>query len=176
MKPSHSLSFQIPSVLLILAGLACGGGTNLVPTAEPNLPVAPLVIQGDLTQNDICKAVPQADVEAVMGRKITSTKSFAYDNTPGESGCWYEAAKDSDGEAHFGYVVLTPGTVYDNQALYENKDVSGLGQAAYFNNGADARQLWVKVNDQVALVVAFGDLPHEAGAQVLAQLVLTALK
>ena len=47
---------------------------------------------------------------------------------------------------------------------------------AYFNNGADTRQLWVKMNDQVAFVVAFGDLAKEAGAQAIAKLVAAAIK
>jgi hypothetical protein len=51
-----------------------------------------------------------------------------------------------------------------------------MGISAYFNNGADARQLWVKVTDKVALVVAFGDVPNEEGSRAIAKLVLAAIK
>jgi hypothetical protein len=73
-------------------------------------------------------------------------------------------------------VVLTPVEVYENQPLYLDTDVSGLGQEAYFNNGAAARELWVKLNEQVAFVVAFGDVPSEAGAKAIAQLLVSAMK
>jgi hypothetical protein len=72
--------------------------------------------------------------------------------------------------------VLTPVDVYDTQPLYQNVAVNGIGAEAYFNNGADTRQLWVKMNDQVAFVVAFGDLAQEAGAQAIAKLVAAAIK
>ena len=65
---------------------------------------------------------------------------------------------------------------YDNQPLYLNTDVSGLGDDAYFNNGADARQLWVKIDNKVAFVVAFGDVEKEAGAKAIATLLLAAIK
>jgi hypothetical protein len=57
-----------------------------------------------------------------------------------------------------------------------NVNVGGFGQEAYFNNGADARQLWVKVNDTVAFVIAFGDVPKEEGAKATAQLLIAAIK
>ena len=73
-------------------------------------------------------------------------------------------------------MVLTPVAEYASQPLYKNVSVSGIGAEAYFNNGADARQLWVKVNDRVAFVVAFGDQPNEAGAQAIAKLVVAAIQ
>jgi hypothetical protein len=144
---------------------------------EPTLPVAPFALSEDLTQIDICQAIPRVDAEAVMGRKLVRTpERFEYWDAKGTSGCSYDAGKDARGAAYFGYVVLTPAAVYNNQPLYKNVEVSGIGQGAYLNNGADARQLWVKVNDRVALVVAFGDEPNEEGATALAKLVLAAIK
>ena len=35
---------------------------------------------------------------------------------------------------------MTPIAVYDSQPLYESVEVKGIGESAYFNNGADARQ------------------------------------
>jgi predicted small lipoprotein YifL len=162
------------AALLILSTLACG---LTGPASQPKSAVAPITLGNDLTAIDVCKAIPKEDIEAVMGRKLTrAPQSFDYYSTAGTSGCIYDAGKDSSGEAHFGYVVLTPVDVYSNQPLYQNKDASGLGESAYFNNGADASQLWVKVNDHVAFVVAFGDSPNEEGATAIAKLVLAAIK
>jgi len=168
------LSTFLVIVALVLPALACGGASA---PSKPTAPIAPITIGSDLTQINVCQAIPQQDIEAVMGRKLSKTpERFEYYDTPGSRGCSYEAAKDSDGEAHFGYVVFTHIDAYNNQPLYLNQDVSGFGQEAYFNNGADARQLWVKVKDDAAFVVAFGDIPLEDGAKQIATLLLAAIK
>ncbi|HKF57970.1 MAG TPA: hypothetical protein VKJ45_21110 [Blastocatellia bacterium] len=159
--------------LMGLGLLSCGQVSS---TSAPTTPVASIAIGSDLSKIDVCHAIPKEDIEAVMGRKLVKTQPFAYYETAGSGGCWYEAAKDKDGEAHFGYVAFTPVAAYNEQPLYKKTDVGGLGVAAYYNNGADARQLWVKINDRVAMVVAFGDVPKEAGARSLAELVLAATK
>jgi len=163
-----------PATLLIFAILACGRSSS---PSEPEAAVAPIIVGSDLTQIDVCQAIPTEDIEAVLGRKLVSPpQHFEYYDAAGTSGCWYDAGKDSSGEAYYGYVVLTPVDVYDTQPLYQNVAVNGIGAEAYFNNGADTRQLWVKMNDQVAFVVAFGDLAKEAGAQAIAKLVAAAIK
>src|SRR5215510_9617648 len=139
-----------------LPALACGLFGSSPSHSDPTKPITPLTIGSDLTSINLCEAIPQEDIEAVMGRKLVSTpEKFDYYDTGGSSGCIYDAGKDANGEAHFGYVVLTPLGEYENQPLYENVDVSGIGDEAYLNNGADARQLWVKIKDRVAFVVAF---------------------
>ncbi len=167
-------------LLLFFASAACGlPAAAIKPTAAslPQAPIAPIDISGDLTKIDLCQAVPKEDIQAVMGRPlITSPKSFNYYDTPGVGGCTYDSGKDSTGEAHFGYIAFTPASVYSSQPLYQNTAVSGFGVEAYFNNGADARQLWVKVNDTTAFVVAFGDVPNETGARAIAKLVLAEIK
>ncbi len=164
----------LPLACLLLVTLACG---RQVSRSEPTAPVAPITLQADLTAIDLCQAIPVEDIEAVMGRKLASDPQFfEYYDTTGSSGCAYSASKSSDGEAFFGYVVLTPIEAYNNQPLYLDEDVFDIGQEAYFNNGADARQLWVKINDQVAMVVAFGDVAIEDGCKALAELVLAAIK
>jgi hypothetical protein len=169
-------SLLFAMMLVFLAMLACGLGSS--PSySEPTVPIAPITVGSDLTAIDVCAAIPQEDIEAVMGRELVSApERFEYYDTGGSSGCAYDAGKDADGEAHFGYVVLTPIEEYDNQPLYENLDVSGIGTEAYFNNGADARQLWVKIDDKVAFVVAFGDIPNEPGARAIAELMVAAIQ
>jgi hypothetical protein len=174
-KNAHYPPFLVFIAALVLAAVACGSSGSVA--KQPTAPVAPITLGGDLTQIDVCRAIPQEDIEAVMGRRLAKTpEHFEYYDTTGSSGCWYEASKDSDGEAHFGYVAFTSIDAYNDQPLYLNVDVSGLGVAAYFNNGADARQLWVKINDTTAFVVAFGDVPREDGAKALAALILAAVK
>lgn len=160
-----------------LSVLACGLFVSAPTYSEPTKPIAPIMIGDDLTNINLCEAIPQEDIEAVMGRKLVSTpEKFDYYDTGGSSGCTYDAGKNADGEAHFGYVVLTPLSEYDNQPLYEDVSVSGVGDEAYFNNAADARQLWVKIKDKVAFVVAFGDVPNEEGAKAIAKLLVTAIQ
>src|SRR5258706_2430401 len=174
MKKSRSIPLILPGILLAFTALACGLSSA---PSEPKVPVAPITIGADLGQIDVCQAIPKEDIEAVMGRTLASAaQRLTYYDSPATSGCTYNAGKDSDGEAHFGYVVLTPIDVYNNQPLYLNVDVSGIGDSAYFNNGADARQLWVKIDDKVAFVVAFGDIAREDGAKAIARLVAAAIK
>jgi hypothetical protein len=161
-------------VLLALAALACGGSDDL---ARPLDPLDSLPVGDDLSQVDLCQAIPQATVEAVMGHKLASApERFEFYDAPGSSGCAYDAGEDSGGNALFGYVALTSVETYDNQPLYQNTAVEGIGKEAYFNNGADARQLWVKVDDGLAFVVAFGDVPNESGALALAKLLIAAIR
>ncbi len=174
MKKIRSIHLMLPGILLALSALACGLSST---PSDPKAPIAPISIGNDLSQVNVCQAIPKEDIEAVMGRKLVSApEHFEYYDTAGTSGCMYDSGKDSDGEAHFGYVVLTPIEVYNQQPLYLNVDVSGIGESAYFNNGADARQLWVKIDDKVAFVVAFGDVAREDGAKAIAKLLVAAIK
>src|SRR5712692_5991816 len=161
--------------MTIIVVLACRQTTTT--RSEPKAAVAPITVSSDLTRIDLCQAIPKEDIEAVMGRKLTDApKHFEFYDTAGTSGCSYDAGKDSSGEAHYGYVVLTPLDVYEKQPLYKNVDVSGIGDSAYFNNGGDTRQLWVKINGKVAFVIGFGDVENEDGATTLAKLVAAAIK
>ena len=161
--------------LMVVPVLACRQTTTT--RSEPKAPVSPISVGSDLSKTDLCQAIPREDIEAVMGRKLVNPpKHFEFYDTAGTSGCTYEGGKDSDGEAHYGYVVLTPLDVYDKQPLYKKADVSGIGDSAYFNNGGDTRQLWVKINGKVAFVVGFGDIENEEGAKSLARLVVAAIK
>jgi len=158
--------------ILSLASLACG----LADPNAPKQPVAPIRLGGGLASLDVCQAIPREDIEAVMGRKLTSSPEAWNYEINGANGCSYDGGKDAGGNAYFGYVIFTPLEAYNSQPLYKDKAVTDLGREAYFNNGADARQLWVKVNDNTALVVAFGDRPNENGALAIAKLVLAAIQ
>ena len=157
---------------LIISSSACG-----LSAPEPTASNAPITIGDDLTSIDLCQAIPQEDIEIVMGVKLTEPPTrYTLRNAEGTSGCFYKGPTDSDRELHFGYVILTPLDVYDNQLLFQNVDVSGIGDGAYFNRGSDTRQLWVKIKDKVAFVVAFGDVPNEEGAKAIAKLMVDAIQ
>jgi hypothetical protein len=174
MKRSRSI-FLISFILFLLVTMACLISAP-VSVSAPKAAAAPIKIGSDLTTIDVCQAIPKEDIEAVMGRKLVSApQRFKYYDAQGTSGCSYDSGKDASGSANFGYVVVTPVEVYNTQPLYKKADVKGFGEEAYFNNGADARQLWVKVNEKVAFVVAFGDQPKEDGAMAIAKLVLAAI-
>jgi hypothetical protein len=51
-----------------------------------------------------------------------------------------------------------------------------MGDEAYFNNGADTRQLCVRIDNKVALVVALGDREDEAAMRAIARLLAAAVK
>ncbi len=174
MKPFYRIHLISVAILLLLATLACGLGSGA--TSLPKTPIALIHTGGDLTQIDLCQAIPKEDIEASMSHKLVrAPQRTNYGDTPGATGCTYDAGKDPSGNAFFGYVVLAPVSLYNTQLLYKNVDVKGIGQQAYFNNGADARQLWVKVNEKIAFVIAFGDRPNEDGARALAKLLADAI-
>jgi len=160
--------------LLILAVLACARSKS---KSEPKAPVGPINVGSDLTKIDVCQAVPAEDFEAAMGRQLVGKpKDFEYYETTGTAGCWFDGGKDSSGEAYYGYIVLTPVSVYNQQPRHKDTAVSGIGDEAYFNNGADTRQLWVRIDNKVAFVVALGDREDETAARAIARLVITAVK
>jgi len=160
---------------IILSSLACGSASPK--PKEPTVPIAPITIGGDLSQIDLCQAIPTEDIEAVLGlRLVMVPERFEYFEGSGTSGCTYEAQKDSDGEAHFAYVALTSIDIYNNQPLYLDEDVFDIGREAYFNNGAAARELWVMVDERVAFVVAIGDVPNEEGCKAIARLLVQAIR
>ena len=167
--------FWLPVMILIIATLACG--TASPEPKEPTVPIAPITIAGDLSAIDVCGAIPQEDIEAVMGLNLVKAPDrFEYFEASGTSGCTYEAQKSSDGEAHFAYIALTPVDIYNNQPFYLDEDVFDIGTEAYFNNGAAARELWVMVDERVAFVVAFGDVPNEEGCKAIARLLVEAIR
>ena len=160
--------------VMFFSVLACGSAISV---SEPKAAISPIAVGRDLTMIDLCQAIPQEDMEAVMGRKLVSSPQyFDYYETPGASGCFYDGGKDADGNAHYSYVVLTPLDVYNSQPLYLNVAVNGIGESGYFNNGADTRQLWVRVNEAVVFVVANGDIENEEGLKAIARLMVAAIQ
>ncbi len=135
-----------------------------------------MVIPAALSELDVCAAIPSATLRDVLGGDLVSAPArFEYPGESGSAGCVYDAGQDSQGNARFAYIALTAPDAYERQPRYQDQSVNGIGNAAYFNNGPDARQLWVRL-DKVALVVAIGDVPNEAGLKQLATLLVDAIR
>jgi hypothetical protein len=172
MKRHTFLAILLALLMPVLA--ACGGDAQ---PAAVKAAVAPIALSADLSAIDLCKAIPPELFEAALGGKLVSApERFEYYDTTGSSGCAFDAGKNAGGDARFGYAVLTRPEAYDQQPLYKEAKVSGIGEAAYFNNGADARQLWVKLGPEAALVVAIGDAPNEAALKQIAGAIIVAVK
>jgi hypothetical protein len=116
----------------------------------------------------MCQAVPGDFVGSVLGRTLVSDPQPFEDSYLGK-GCQYDAGSDSSA-VYFAYVSLAPiGSFEDTYKTgYLVKDVAGLGMQAFTANGADAEQLWVKISEDTALVVAIGDVPNPDGARQIA--------
>lgn len=166
--------------LAIMAGIVVAASACAAPevSSEPTEPISPITIGDDLTVIDLCAAIPPTDIETVMNVKLTeSPRLYSYPYTEGTSGCYFEGPWDNVSRVNnFAYVVLTPLEVYDSQTLYQNEEVSGIGDEAYFNGAPDERELWVKLENKAAFVVYFGDVPREAGAKALAKLMVDAIQ
>lgn len=172
----HQKAFLWLGILLIaIAALACAAPDA---SSEPTQPISPITIGDDLTVIDVCAAIPVENIETVMLVKLAQQpKHFSYPYTEGTSGCYYEGSVDNTTpDVQFAYVVLTPLEVYDNQTLYQQEMVSDVGDEAYFNGTSDKRELWVRLENKVAFVVCFGDLPKEAGAKAIAKLMVEAIQ
>jgi hypothetical protein len=173
MNPKRFIVSLVSFVFMLSLSACAGAGVS----AEPQGPIDPITVSEDLSSIDLCQAIPQADIETVMRVKLVETPTrYTLRNADGTSGCYYEGPTDSDRERHFGYIILTPLEVYENQQLNQKEAVGGLGDGAYFNKDGDSRQLWVKLDNKVAFVIGFGDVAKDEGAQSLAKLLVAALK
>jgi len=167
-------------LLMIMIGSVISLSACAAPdvSSEPTEPISPITIGDDLTSIDVCGAIPPEDIEAVMTVQLAKPpRHYTYRYTDGSSGCYYEGPYDNiNKEKQFAYVVLTPLDAYDNQTLYQNEEVSEIGDQAYFNGRPNKRELWVKLDNKVAFVVSFGDVPKEDGAKLIAKLMVEAIQ
>ncbi len=167
----------LPGVLLaaFLLAACSGGGAGATEPRTMAATMAPLALPVNLDAVDLCQAIPQVAVEAALGAPLAGApQRFAYGDATGSSGCQYDAGADSQGNARFAYVAILPVVAYDQQP--QDAPASGIGSAAFFTNGADARQIWVKFGEKAAVVVAIGDVPNEDGLKALAQLIAGAIQ
>lgn len=122
---------------------------------------------------DICEAVPAAVWETVMGRPQKGEPAPFKDPAIGD-GCAFDFGKDAKA-AYFSYVTFASEKQF-NDALasaVKAEPVTTIGDSAFLNYGADARQLWVRAGEKAAMV-AIGDQEDVEGMMAVAPFLLLA--
>jgi hypothetical protein len=116
----------------------------------------------------MCAMLPAEMFTSILEREVVGEPS-AFDDEYLGQGCSYDLGADSEAE-YFMYFSVAPIDSYnDAKANGSNVIAQPLAGADAFSvNGADAEQLWVKLNDSRALVVAIGDEPNTQAALALA--------
>jgi hypothetical protein len=123
---------------------------------------------------DICEAVPVEAWEMVLARPMVGDPTPFDDSSLGK-GCSFDFGKDSEA-AYFSYVTFASEKQF-NDALASSvkaEPVTTIGDSAFLNYGADARQLWVRKGDK-AVMVAIGDMENVEGMLLVAPYLLKAL-
>jgi hypothetical protein len=133
--------------------------------AMPTL-TAPVDANGD-GKIDMCEVIPQAVLEGTIGRKLVAPGQL-FQNPALGSGCAYDFGKDSS-EAYFAYVTLASEKQFTDAlaSAVKAEPVTTIGDSAFLNYGADARQLWARVGKS-AILIAIGDRENVPAEMVLA--------
>ncbi len=103
-------------------------------------------------QIDICEAVPTEAWEMIVARTMEGDPT-PFDDPSLGNGCAYDFGKD-DLAAYFSYVTFASEKQF-NDALasaVKAEPVTTIGDSAFLNYGADARQLWVRTGDKAVMV------------------------
>lgn len=118
---------------------------------------------------NMCETLPGSVIESSLKVKLVSApERFSYSNDGKNSGCTYDGGKDSHGDAVFAWAALVSAKEFTENKKVGADTVKGLGEDAYFVNGADARQLWILLGGGKGAVIAIGDRPNEAAAKEIA--------
>lgn len=121
---------------------------------------------------DLCQAMSAAMIEKLLlSKPLKPGQTFNFDGTENSPGCQWDGGK-LRGETAFAYVAVVPIALMRKEPAVARKAVTALGKAAFFNNGADARALWVQIDDRYALLLARGDRPNESGLLEVARAML----
>jgi hypothetical protein len=135
---------------------------DALPTLVPALDV-----NGD-GQIDICEVIPQAVLEGTLGRTLTEPGQPFTDPALGD-GCAFDFGKDNSAN-YFAYVTTASEQQFNNALAnaVNAEPVTTIGDSAFLNDGADARQLWVRVGDK-AVLVAIGDQENVPAEMIFAR-------
>ena len=169
MKAKFHILFLLVGIFSV-GQLACGASVQ-TQKVEPTLVDSLKLI--DFTEwnpTDVCEVLSTNDIAEVLGHNLKNDPELFDDPTYLGKGCTYDAGQDG-AEAYFAYVSLAPSPLYEDnhRAGFNVRDVNDFGLEAFTANGADAEQLWIKLSDEVALVVAIGDKPDPSSARLLAK-------
>lgn len=126
--------------------------------------------------SNMCDVLPARIIEAALKVKLVSApERYSFANDGKNSGCTYDGGKNASGDAVFAYAAIVSTQEFSSNRKGKTDAVPGLGEDAYFVNGADARQLWVLVGNGRAAVIAIGDRPNETAARAIAAELLNQL-
>lgn len=166
-----------PTVSLEATGQPTPDITSIPDETQETLNGLPTLIPVIDTNNDgkidICESVPVAVWETVMGRSLVGSPTPFQDEALGD-GCAFDFGQDSCA-AYFAYVTFANEAQF-NEALTSAtraEPVTSIGDSAFLNYGADARQLWVRVGNQ-AVLVAIGDEENVSGMVIVAPYLIQA--
>lgn len=135
-----------------------------LPALSSIFPAKDLNGDGDI---DICEAVPVEAWEMVIARPMVGDPAPFDDPSLGE-GCAFDFGKD-DLAAYFSYVSFASEKQFNDalSSAVKAEPVTTIGDSAFLNYGADARQLWVRTGDK-AVMVAIGDSENLEGMLLVA--------
>ncbi len=129
----------------------------------------------ELASFPACGMLPGTAAEGVLGRPLASPPSpYAYAAADDSAGCLYDAGPDGAGERRFAYVVALRAAAWAELPRRRDVAVDGIGEEAYFDDGPEARELRVRIDDRAALVVGVGARSDEAACLEIAGRVLAA--
>jgi len=154
--------------------------------ADSSLPEQPSSLLPDLTGMiqaidtngdgtiDICEAVPAEAWEMVIARPQVGEPTPFEDPSLGE-GCAFDFGSEA-GAAYFSYVTFASEKQFTDAlaSAVQAEPVTTIGDSAFLNYGADARQLWVRAKDK-AVMVAIGDMENVEGMVLAAMYLIQAL-
>jgi hypothetical protein len=130
----------------------------------------------EATSDDLCGILPKEIFSPLIGSEMTGNPEPFEDDFLGK-GCSYDFG-EVDGAAKFLYISLAPMTSFEASEETGNNvtAVPFLPEDAFTVDAADAQQLWAKLDNERALVIAVGDEPQPELALQLAFLLVPLLQ
>lgn len=168
--PRHML---LSLLILLLFTTACSQGA---PANTPVPTLTALSLPDDITRFDVCAYLPGGIVAQALGRNLQANpQPFVFEEVIESSGCEFDAGQDPQGNLLYAYVAFTTLETYNAQPEADRQPAGDLGEGAFFIDGADARQLWVPVDQRYAIIVGMGEQANDSAAVDLAGQLLAKL-
>ena len=122
--------------------------------------------------DDLCSLLPKELLEPLFGQAIQGAPQSFEDDYLGK-GCSYDFGEEN-GAAYFAYFSIAPLSSFTDSKTNGSQvtEQAYLPGEAFSVNAADAQQLWVKLDENRAVVIAIGDRPKPELALQLAFLLV----
>lgn len=122
--------------------------------------------------DDLCSLLPKELLEPLFGQAIQGDPQSFEDDYLGK-GCSYDFGEEN-GAAYFAYFSIAPISSFTDSKTNGSQvtEQAYLPGEAFSVNAADAQQLWVKLDENRAVVIAIGDRPKPELALQLAFLLV----